>query len=158
MTDDADAWAVALKIPSDEAAEFDRLTASMGSSPPEILKMMVDRVLQMERKLGAYGLPGISGWGTAPEAVEALVDHAVHGLPIDIRASCGPPTSRFLGRLKNARRRSLDTRSNGTVISITSSTISGASGRCQMAMLFFTKHSYTMIVFGSRVRQFGSVT
>ena len=85
MTDDADAWAVALNIPSDEAAEFDRLTASMGSSPSEILKMMVGGVLQMDRKLGAYGLPGIPSWVTARQAAEGLVDRGIHGLSIDIR-------------------------------------------------------------------------
>ena len=79
MTDDANTWAVALNIPSEEAAEFDRLTTSMGSNPSEILRMMVGRVLQMDRELGAYGVPGISGWISARQAVEALLDHALDG-------------------------------------------------------------------------------
>jgi hypothetical protein len=43
MTDDADAWAVALKIPSDDAAEFDRLTACgslCGETTPPTIRML----------------------------------------------------------------------------------------------------------------------
>jgi hypothetical protein len=80
-------WAAALNVPPEEAAEFDRLTASMGSSPSEILKMMVDQVLQMDRELGVHGLRGVPGWISDRDAVQAVVDHGVHGLPIDIRPS-----------------------------------------------------------------------
>jgi hypothetical protein len=85
MSDDTDAWAVALNIAATEAAEFGRLAATMGLSPVDILKMMVERVIRFDRTLGAYGLRGLDSWVSKHEVAGGAVDDAIRGLPLDIR-------------------------------------------------------------------------
>lgn len=85
MSDDTNAWAAVLGIQSEQAAEFDRLAAALGSSAVEILRMMVDRVIQLDRRLSKEGLAGIPVWVTSQELVSDFVDEGVEGLPLDIR-------------------------------------------------------------------------
>jgi hypothetical protein len=80
MTDEASGWADALGISAAQTAEFERLTASMGSSPPAILNKLVAHVLEVDRQLGDYGLRGLPSWITQEQSVDRLVDHGIDGL------------------------------------------------------------------------------
>jgi hypothetical protein len=75
---DAIAWAFALGIPSRQAAEFDRLAASVEPNSPEILRLMVDHAIQLDRQLGDRGPCGIAERITARDAVEVTATHAVN--------------------------------------------------------------------------------
>ena len=87
MTEDRGAWATALDLPAEQAEEFARLAGVMGSSPPEILRLMVGRVTEMDRDLRALGLRGVAAWVSGRKAADAAADHGAEGLPLDIRPS-----------------------------------------------------------------------
>jgi hypothetical protein len=85
MDDEAGGWAAALGISDAEAADFEKLIDSMGSTPQKILRAMIGEVLAIDRKFGAYGLRGMANWITERQATESVVDHAMAILPLDIR-------------------------------------------------------------------------
>lgn len=85
MSDAPDAWAAALALPPEQAAEFARLATDMGLKPVEILRLMVARVLGMDRSTRALGLRGIAYWTSGQEAADVAADEAVRGLPLDVR-------------------------------------------------------------------------
>ena len=97
MSDNPLSWAEAIGLPPDVAASFTRLAASLDSTPAEVLRQMVARVIALDRTLGAQGLAGFAAWTSKPEAVQATVDHALGGLPLDIRPShfMWPPEKPF---------------------------------------------------------------
>jgi hypothetical protein len=83
MSDDT--WAAALDIPPEQAVAFRSLAEALGSSPEAVLRKMIAHVLEVDRQMGAFGLRSLPKWVTKEEAVQALVDHAVGGLSLDIR-------------------------------------------------------------------------
>lgn len=87
MTESVAARASGLVLTTEQAAEFARLAAAMGSNPAEILGMMVRRAVEMDREMRMLGLRGISHWVSGREAAGVAADHGVHGLPLDIRPS-----------------------------------------------------------------------
>jgi hypothetical protein len=46
---------------------------------------MIAHVLEVDRQMGAFGLRSLPNWVTKEEAVQAIADHAVGGLSLDIR-------------------------------------------------------------------------
>lgn len=87
MSDEASAWAAGLDLSAEQVAEFARLATAMGSSPAEVLRRMVQRVIEMDQMMRNVGLRGVAGWLTGGDAAEVAAHQGVHGLPLDIRPS-----------------------------------------------------------------------
>lgn len=87
MADEPNAWAAGLGLTEEQEAEFAQLAAAIDLEPTEVLRAMVSRAVEMDRKLRAVGLPGIGFWTHGREAADVAADHGVAGLPLDIRPS-----------------------------------------------------------------------
>jgi hypothetical protein len=81
----SDNWNDGLGIDREQATRFGELAASLGSTPTDLIRLMVDRVLEADRQLGAYGLGPIARWRTSTEAQGMITEVALSGLPLDIR-------------------------------------------------------------------------
>ncbi len=87
MTENVATWTTGLDLPPEQVAEFAGLATAMGSSPAEILALMVQRVIGMDRDMRGLGLRGLCYWVSGHEAADVAADYGVHGLPLDIRPS-----------------------------------------------------------------------
>jgi hypothetical protein len=90
MSEDADTWATALGLPPEKATAFARLATAMGSSPADIIRMMIDRVIEVDTNLKQCGLTGgLAHWvskETDRERARVMAaETAIEGLPLDIR-------------------------------------------------------------------------
>jgi len=86
MAGDADhPWAAALALPPEQAAEFARLAAALGSEPAEVLRAMVGRLVEADRGMRALGLRGVGHWASGAAAARVAADAGIAGLPLDVR-------------------------------------------------------------------------
>jgi hypothetical protein len=88
MADDETAWAAALHLSPEQASAFARLAISMDSNATELLRLMVDSVIDLDARIQTHGLGGIAAWVGKPDANRAAASHGLGSLPLDIRPSC----------------------------------------------------------------------
>jgi hypothetical protein len=85
MSDDAPDWTTVLGLPPEQAERFQQLADELEMTPPDIVRLMVQRVIRFDGELGGYGLPGLKQWLSTKAISEGLVDDGLGGLPLDIR-------------------------------------------------------------------------
>jgi hypothetical protein len=83
MSEEVNVWAVGLSLPSEQVGEFIRISTALGSSPPELIRLMVEPVIALDVDLRVRGLSGLTAWFSGREAAE----QGIEALPIDIRPS-----------------------------------------------------------------------
>jgi hypothetical protein len=85
MSDDTRAWATVLGLTPKRADRFRQLADKLEMKPADILRLMVERVIGFNRKLGGYGLPSPEKWLSTREIVDDLADDGLGGLSLHIR-------------------------------------------------------------------------
>jgi hypothetical protein len=87
MSDDTDIWATAIGLSAEQAEQFGRVAAELEMSPAEILKLMVERVIRLDRDVSRHALPSLKKWLSTGELADDVAEEALSGLPLNIRPS-----------------------------------------------------------------------
>jgi len=90
MSENSDTWATALGLSPEKATAFARLATAMGSSPADIIRAMIDRVVELDTNLQRHGLSGgIAYWvrnnADREQARMIAADTGINALPLDVR-------------------------------------------------------------------------
>lgn len=135
MTERIDARATGLGSPPGRASAFAGLAAALGHDPAALLRRMVERFVAMDEDMRALGLRGVAPWTSARGAAETVAERALRALPCDVRTTglIWPPDVPFPWSAEERRDAVLGTRCAGRAAQKTSTTASGACGRCRVA-------------------------
>lgn len=86
-SDHRNRWAPALGVLPGQASQFTRIALGIGAAPPAILRMMIDRVVKLDRDLVSYGFQGLAAHSEVADLSNWVVAHSVNALPLDVRSS-----------------------------------------------------------------------
>jgi hypothetical protein len=80
-------WASAISVAEEDARVFEALAQSLGMAAAELLRGLVQRVVNFDDEMRRHGVEGLAYWTAREEAREVITDVALQALPMTIRES-----------------------------------------------------------------------